>query len=74
MENEREKLVPPSKAQKINESDPIKIAGARSLLIENETPQDKKLSNKVWLSRYDFSYFKESHDITINKKCFQHCQ
>ena len=45
MENKREKLVPPRKAQEINESDQMNIPGARSLLIENETPQDKTLSN-----------------------------
>ena len=46
MENEREKFVPPRKAQEINESDQMNIPGAGSLLIENETPQDKTLSNK----------------------------
>ena len=45
MENEREKLVPPRKAQEINESDQMNIPGAISLSIENETPQDKTLSN-----------------------------
>ena len=45
MENEREKFVPPRKAKEINESDQMNIPGARSLLIENETPQDKTLSN-----------------------------
>ena len=38
-------LISPRKAQEINESDQMNIPGARSLLIENETPQDKTLSN-----------------------------
>ena len=45
MENEREKLVQQRKAQEINESDQMNIPDARNLLIENETPQDKTLSN-----------------------------
>ena len=45
LEIERGKLVPPRKAQEINESDQMNIPGARSLLIENETPQEKTLSN-----------------------------